>query len=194
MKRLLTALALALLAISAMAGVASAGGDSDSAATVKGKVTLNEKSVRGKDVALAPSDPNAAEDESLRDQTNSKGSYTIASVPPGKYKVRLTTSLVPPQGGDDDRRSPSTGGLPPLGADIDCKIKGYSIFAITGRATPGTDTGPSPRSFVVVQATQKKAFTLKQGDTKEVNITIDCPSGTKIAVAPASTVPAPTSP
>jgi hypothetical protein len=196
MKRALVALGVALVATTTTAGVAAAGDDSESAGKVKGKVTLNNKGIpSGDPVSLVRSGSDEPENESLKDDTNSKGAYAITNVPPGKYKVQLTTSLVPPQkGGDNNRGSSTTGGLPSIGADTDCKIKGYSIFAITARANPGTNTGSSPRSFVVVQATQKKAFSLGAGDTKEVNITIDCPSGTKIAETPASTAPPSTTP
>ena len=190
MKRALVALGLALVATTATSGVAAAGEDTDSVGKVKGKVTLNNKGIpAGDPVSLAPGASNEPENESLKDDTNSKGAYTITNVPPGKYKVQLTTSLVPPQKSGDNRGSSTTGGLPPLGGDTDCKIKGYSILAITARANPGTNTGSSPRSFVVVQATQNKAFSLGAGDTKEVNIKIDCPSGTKIAEPTTSTAP-----
>jgi hypothetical protein len=191
MKRAFVALGLVLLATSTAAGVSAAGEDMDSAGKVKGKVTLNNKGIpSGDPVSLVPGASDEPENESLKDDTNSKGAYAITNVPPGKYKVQLTTSLVPPQkGGDNNRGSSTTGGLPPLGADTDCKIKGYSIFAITARANPGANTGSSPRSFVVVQATQKKAFSLGAGDTKEVNIKIDCPSGTRIAGPTTSSAP-----
>jgi hypothetical protein len=166
MKRVLPALALVLVAGAAMTAGTAAGQEAGGTGTVKGKATLNKKGVPEGDVALVPPDPSAPEDASLKAQTNSKGTYKISNVPPGEYRVQLTTTVVPGKGSS--------------GAKTNCKIKGYSIFGNLVQATPETDTGTSQSGLVVLEVTQNKAFSVKSGGTKKVNISIGCPSGTKI--------------
>ncbi len=174
MKRVVTAVVLALLASTALTTGTASGQDTGGSGTVKGKATLNKKGVADATVVLRPGDANATEDPSLTAQTSSKGSYKITNVPPGTYKVELTTSVDPPKG--------------VVGANVNCKIKSYSISATVGQETP-TETGPRPANFVVVEVTQNKAVSVKAGRTKTVNVGISCPSGTTIAESGSSAGP-----
>jgi hypothetical protein len=168
MKRAVTAVVLTLLASMVMA-VGTAGGQAPGGVgTVKGKATLSKKGIPEADVTLKPGDANAPEDASLTGKTNSKGTYKISEVPPGTYRVELTTIVVPKKG--------------VAGADVNCKIKGYGILSNLIQA-PGSDTGSQQGGLVEVQVTQNKPVSVKAGGTKTVNISITCPSGTKVVGA-----------
>ena len=170
MKRVVTTLVLALLASTALTIGTAAGQDTGGTGAVKGKATLNKKGIPEATVSLKPGDANAPENESLTGRTSSKGTYRITNVPPGTYKVELTTTVVPKK----DRDSGA------VGANVNCKIKGYSILSSLVQATPGADTGSQQASFVVVEVTQNKPVSVKAGGTKAVNISINCPSGTTV--------------
>jgi len=166
MKRAVVAVVLALLATTVLAVSTAAGQESGGTGTVKGKATLNKKGIPEADVSLKPGDASAFEESPLTGQTNSKGTYKISDVPPGTYKVELTTTVVPKK----DRDSGA------VGANVDCKIKGYSILSSLIQA-PGTDTGSQQASFVEVEVTQNKPVSVTAGGTKTVNVSIKCPSG-----------------
>ena len=166
MKRVVTAVAFALLATTAMTMGTAAGQETGGTGTVKGKATLNNKGIPEATVVLKPGDASALEKEPLTAQTSSKGTYKVTNVPPGTYKVELTTMVVPKK----DRDSGA------VGANVNCKIKGYSILSSLIQA-PGTDTGSQQASFVEVEVTQNKPVSVKAGGTKTVNVSIKCPSG-----------------
>ena len=166
MKRVGTAVALALLASTALTTGTAAGQETGGTGTVKGKATLNNKGIPEATVVLKPGDASALEKEPLTAQTSSKGTYKVTNVPPGTYKVELTTMVVPKK----DRDSGA------VGANVNCKIKGYSILSSLIQA-PGTDTGSQQASFVEVEVTQNKPVSVKAGGTKTANVSIKCPSG-----------------
>ena len=166
MKRAVTAVVLALLATTAMTMGTAVGQDTGGTGTVKGKATLNKKGIPEATVSLKPGDASALEESPLTGKTNSKGTYKITNVPPGTYKVELTTTVVPKK----DRDSGA------VGANVDCKIKGYSILSSLIQA-PGTDTGSQEAAFVEVEVTQNKPVSVSSGGTKTVNVSIKCPSG-----------------
>jgi len=165
MKRVATGFVLTLLATTVMAVGTAAGQEQGGTGTVKGKATLNKKGVPEADVSLKPGDANGPEDASLTGKTTSKGAYKFTNVPPGTYKLELTTTVVPKKG--------------VAGANVNCKIKGYSILSNLVQA-PGTDTGSKQASLVEVEVTQNKPVSVKDGGTKTVNVSISCPSGTKL--------------
>lgn len=166
MKRVVTAFVLALWATTAMTTGTAAGQETGGTATVKGKATLNKKGIPEATVVLKPGDANAAADESLTGRTSSKGTYKVTNVPPGTYKVELTTTVVPKK----DRDSGA------VGANVNCKIKGYSVLSSLVQA-PGADTGSQQAIFVEVDVTQNKPVSVKAGGTKTVDVGIKCPSG-----------------
>ena len=166
MKRVVTAAVLALLASTAVTMGTAAGQETGGTGTVKGKATLNSKGIPEATVVLKPGDASALEKEPLMGQTSSKGTYKVPNVPPGTYKVELTTMVVPKK----DRDSGA------VGANVNCKIKGYSILSSLIQA-PGTDTGSQQASFVEVEVTQNKPVSVKAGGTKTANVSIKCPSG-----------------
>ena len=165
MKRVATAVALALLATTGMTMGTAVGQETGGTGTVKGKATLNKNGIPEATVVLKPSDASALEKEPLTAQTSSKGTYKVTNVPPGTYKVELTTMVVPKK----DRDSGA------VGANVNCKIKGYSILSSLIQA-PGTDTGSQQASFVEVEVTQNKPVSVKAGGTKTANVSIKCPS------------------
>ena len=63
-----------------------------------------------------------------------------------------------------------------VGANVNCKIKGYSILSSLVQA-PRADTGSQQANLVVVEVTQNKPVSVKAGDTKTVNVGIKCSSG-----------------
>ena len=73
--------------------------------------------------------------------------------------MELTTTVLPKK----DRDSGA------VGANVNCKIKGYSILSSLIQA-PGTDTGSQQASFVEVEVTQNKPVSVKAGGTKTVNV------------------------
>lgn len=166
MKRVLTAFALALLAGTAWMIDPAAGQDAGGTGTVKGKATLNKKGIPEATVTLKPGDANATENETLTAKTSSKGTYKVSEVPAGTYKVELTTTVVPKK----DRDSGA------VGANVNCKIKGYSILSSLVQA-PGAETGSQQASFVEVEVTQNKPVSVTAGGTKTVDVNIKCPSG-----------------
>ena len=166
MKRVVTAVLLALLASTVMTIGTAAGQEPGGAGTVKGKATLSKKGIPEATVRLKPGDANAPEHEALTGKTDSKGSYKITEVPPGTYKVELTTTVVPKK----DRDSGA------VGAKVNCKIKGYSILSNLVQA-PGANSGSQPASFVEVEVTQNKPVSVSSGGTQTVNVSIKCPSG-----------------
>jgi hypothetical protein len=166
MKRVGTAIVLALLATTALTMGTAVGQDTGETGTVKGKATLNKKGIPEADVSLKPGDPNAPESQPLTGKTSSKGTYKITDVPPGTYNVELTTTVVPKK----DRDSGA------VGANVNCKSKGYGILSSLIQA-PGTDTGTQQASFVEVEVTQNKPVSVTAGGTKTVNVSIKCPSG-----------------
>jgi hypothetical protein len=166
MKRVVTAVVLALLASTALTTGPAAGQDTGGTGTVKGKATLSKKGIPEATVVLKPGDANAPENDTLTGKTSSKGTYKVTNVPPGTYKVELTTTVVPKK----DRDSGA------VGANVNCKIKGYSILSSLVQA-PGADTGSQQASFVEVEVTQNKPVSVKAGGTKTVNVSIKCPSG-----------------
>ena len=119
MKRVVTAVALALLASTAVTTGTAAGQETGGTGTVKGKATLNKKAIPEATVVLKPGDASALENEPLTEKTSSKGTYKVTNVPPGTYKVELTTTVNPKK----DRDSGA------VGANVNCKIKGYSILS-----------------------------------------------------------------
>ena len=166
MKRVATAVLLALLAGTTLTVGTAAGQEPGGTATVKGKATLSKKGIPEATVTLKPGDANAPENEALTAKTSSKGAYKISEVPPGTYKVELSTTVVPKK----DRDSGA------VGANVNCKIKGYSILSSLVQA-PGTDAGSDEAALVVVEVTQNKPVAVKAGGTKTVNVSITCPSG-----------------
>ena len=168
MKRVVTALGLALLASAALPFGTASGQDTGGTGSVKGKATLSKKGIPEADVSLNPGNANAPEDASLTGKTSSKGTYKFTNVPPGTYKVELTTIVVPKKG--------------VAGANVNCKIKGYSILSNLVQA-PGTATGSQQASLVEVEVTQNKPVSVTAGGTKTVNISINCPSGTNVVGA-----------
>jgi hypothetical protein len=166
MKRVVTAGVFAVLASTALTIGTAAGQETGGTGTVKGKATLSKKAIPEATVNLKPGEASALEEAPLTGKTNSKGSYKITDVPPGTYKVELTTTVVPKK----DRDSGA------VGANVDCKIKGYSILSSLIQG-PGTDTGSQEAAFVEVEVTQNKPVTVKSGGTKTVNVNIRCPSG-----------------
>ena len=166
MQRAVTAVVLTLLASAAWTMGTAAGQDTEGTGTVKGKATLSKKGIPEADVSLKPADANVPESESLTGQTNSKGTYKITDVPPGTYKVELSTTVVPKK----DRDSGA------VGANVNCKIKGYSILSSLVQA-PGADADSQDARLVVVEVTQNKPVEVKAAGTKTVNISIKCPSG-----------------
>jgi hypothetical protein len=167
-KRVVTAVVVGLLASTALIGTA-AGQETSGTGTVKGKATLNKKGVSDATVVLRPGDTNAPENPSLTVRTTSKGTYKVTNVPPGAYKVELTTTVVPKK----DRDSGA------VGANVNCKIKGYSVLSSLVQA-PGADTGSPQASFVEVQVTQNKPVSVNAGGNKTVNVSIKCPSGISV--------------
>ena len=119
MKRVGTAVALALLASTALTIGTAAGQETSGTGTVKGKATLTKKGIPEATVVLKPGDASALENEPLTAKTSSKGTYKVTNVPPGTYKVELTTTVLPKK----DRDSGA------VGANVNCKIKGYSILS-----------------------------------------------------------------
>ena len=169
MKRVVTAVALALLASTAVTTGTAAGQETGGTGTVKGKATLNKKAIPEATVVLKPGDASALENEPLTERTSSKGAYKVTNVPAGTYKVELTTTVNPKK----DRDSGA------VGANVNCKVKGYSILSSLLQP-PGTDTGSQQASFVEVEVTQNKPVSVKAGGTKTVNVSIKCPSGISV--------------
>ena len=172
MKRAVMAVVLALLATTAVTIGSAAGQEPGGTGTVKGKATLNKKGIPEATVSLKPGDASAFEASPLTGKTSSKGAYKITDVPPGTYKVELTTTVVPKKERDSGA----------VGANVDCKIKGYSILSSLIQA-PGSDTGSQGAAFVEVEVTQNKPVSVKAGGTKTVNVSIKCPSGITVVGA-----------